>query len=174
MRRRSLAILAMTVWAVSMAGAEINVGGGASIEAGNTALSVVLPQVFMEGVYHVDPWLNFGMDVVLAGTLFQNPTFFNGLSAGPELFLGTDASYHFPRFGPADLAVLIGGWGFQDYENKVNGVAAQTGLEATLHFGSIFLQGRGLYRFFSSTGLSQAPVPLGTFSLAVLGGYSWF
>ncbi|HVP20113.1 MAG TPA: hypothetical protein VMU36_14090 [Spirochaetia bacterium] len=174
MKGKSCVVLAMIFWAVSTAGAEINFGGGASCEVGNTTLSLVIPQVFVQGIYHVDTWLNFGMDVVVAGTPFQSSLFANGLSAGPEIFFAADASYHFPRVGPADLAVLVGGWGFQDYENRVNGVAAQTGLEATLHFGTIFVQGRGLYRFFSSTGLNQTPVPLGMFSFAVLGGYSWF
>ncbi len=174
MRARILMTLAMMVGAAAAAHAEINLGAGAAWETASTPLFPVIPMVFAENVYHVGPWANFGVDLVIAATPFQDPSFANGSSAGPVLYFGTDVSYRFPRLGPAELAVLIGGWGFQDYENRVNGIAAQTGVEATLHFGGLFIQGRGLYRFFSTTGYNATPSPLGTLSFAILGGWSFF
>jgi hypothetical protein len=174
MKLRCVAILAMLFLTAAGAGAEINLGAGTAVEAGNSPLSLITPQIFVENIYHVGSWETFGIDFVIGGSPSSNASYTNGLSAGPELFFGADMSYHFPYIGPVELAVLLGGWGFQDYENRVNGVGAQTGLAATVHFGSIFVQGRGLYRFYSSTGFTGAPVPLGVFSFAILGGYSFF
>jgi len=175
MKARSAAFFVVLVLAAAMADAEINLGGGAAYESGNNPLSPVVPLVFVESVYHVDSWETFGIDLFIGSAPFSTASYTSkGLSAGPELFFGTDLSFHFPRIGPADLATLIGVIGFQDYENRVDGVAAQTGLAATLHLSSFFAQGRGLLRFYSSTGMSGNPVPLGVFSFAILGGYSLF
>jgi len=174
MRARFLAVFVVFVLAAASAGAEINVGAGGAYELGNSPISQVVPVVFGEMIYHVNSWETFGIDFLVVGAPFSAASYAKGFSAGPELFFGTDISYHFPRVGPADFAVLVGAMGFQDYENRVDGVAAQTGLEATLHFGNLFAQGRCLSRFYSTTGMSGAPVPLGTLSFGILGGYSFF
>ncbi len=174
MRARAVIVLAMTCWAAATACAEVNLGAGAAWETASTPLFPVVPMVFIESIYRVAPWASFGVDLFVAGTPFQDPSFANGLPAGPELYFGADASYRFPRVGPVEPAVLVGGWGFQDYENRVTGVAAQTGLEATVHVGGLFFQARGLYRFYSSTGYNLTPSPLGTLSIALLGGWSFF
>jgi hypothetical protein len=155
--------------------AEIDLGMGAAYESGNIPLSSVIPQVFAESIYTAGPWETFGIDFV-AGVAPATSSFYTnrGLGAGPEIFFGTDLLYHFPRLELAEFGVLVGALGFQDYQNKANGVAAQTGLEATIHIGSFFVQGRGLYRFFTTTGMTGSSVPLGVASLAVLGGYSIF
>ena len=169
----SFAIFIFLMLTAVSASAEINLGAGAAYESGNSPLSSLVPQVFVEDVYHVSSWETFGMDFFLGGSPVGSASYTQqGFGAGPELFFGTDLSYHFPRLGLAEFAVLVGGWGYQDYENRVNGVAAQTGLSATAHFGNFFVQGRGLYRFFSTTGASTPPVPLGAYSLVILGGYS--
>lgn len=174
MNAKYLVISAMIASGAAVACAEINVGGGIAFETGSAPLSQVLPQVFVENVYHVDSWETFGLDLIIATSPFENTSFVNGLAAGPEVLFGTDMSYRFPYVGPVEFGVLAGAWGFQDYHNNVNGIAAQTGLEATLHLGTIFIQGRGLYRFFSSTGYRGNPVPLGTYGFVILGGYSFF
>jgi hypothetical protein len=173
MRSGFLVLAAVMALAAAMADAEINLGAGASYEGGNSPLSPVMPQVFVETVFHVRPWETFGVDFFISGAPVSSASYTNGLSAGPALFFSTDLSYHFPLIGPAELGVLVGGVGFLDYENRVNGVAAQTGVEATFHLGSFFIQGRGLYRFVSTTGMSAAPVPLGAVSIGILGGYSF-
>ena len=173
MKTRSLVIAVVTLLAAGVAHAEVNLGGGVSYEGGNTPLSPVLAQVFIQEIYRVAPWEVFGLDLVVATAPVHNDTYANqGMSAGPELFLGADATYRFPALGPAEFALLIGGCGFQDYENRVNGSAAHAGLEVTLNWGSFFVQARGLYRFFSSTGLGGQPIPIGLYSVALLGGYS--
>ena len=174
MNAKYLVIFAMITLGAVMACAEINVGGGASLETGSASLSPVVPQVFVEDVYHVGSWETFGLDFVFATSPLENTSFANGQAAGPELFFGTDLSYRFPPVGQVEPGVLLGAWGFQDYHNNANGIAAQTGLEATLHLGTIFVQGRGLYRFFSSTGIKGSPGPLGTFGFVILGGYTFF
>ena len=164
---------AAIVLSPALAGAETGVGAGVSYEAGNTPLSPVLAQAVIEQVYRVAPWQVFGLDVVVATAPVQNGTYAaQGMSAGPELFLGADASYRFPAIGPAELAALIGGAVFQDYENRVNGSAAHAGVEVTFHLGRFFLQGRGLYRFYSVTPGNIQPIPIGMFSVALLGGYT--
>ncbi len=174
MKARYLVIFALISLGAAVASAEINVGCGAAFEAGGAPLSQIAPQVFVESLYRVNSWESFGLDFVIASLPADNSAYANGLAAGPVLLFGTDISYHFPSVGPVEFAFLLGGLGFQDYHVSVNGVAAQTGLEATAHVGSIFIQGRGLYRFFSSTGFKGTPVPLGTYSFAILGGYSFF
>jgi len=155
--------------------AEINMGLGAAYESGNTPLSSVIPQILVEKIYAVGPWETFGIDFLVGVSPATSASYTaQGLGAGPEMFFGTDLSYHFPHLGLAELGVLVGAWGFQDYENRANGVAAQTGLEATVHMGSFFVQGRGLYRFYTTTGITGSSVPLGVVSLAVVGGYSIF
>ncbi len=172
-RIRSLAIAAAILFAPALAGAEIGVAAGASYEAGNTPISPVLPQVMVEAIYRVAPWQVFGLDFVAATAPIQGAGYTKqGLSAGPELFLGVDASYRFPAVGPAEFAALIGGCVFQDYENRVNGSAAHAGVGVTFHIGKFFIQGRGLYRFVSSTGPSGQPIPVGAFSVALLAGYT--
>lgn len=172
MRARLFTIFVLLVFAAGAASAEINLGAGAAYELGNSPISQVIPEIYAEMIYHVRTWETFGIDFLLGSAPASAASYTKGLSAGPEVFFGTDLSYHFPRVGPADLSVLVGAVGFQDYENRVNGVAAHTGLAATVHFGGFFVQGRCLSRFFSSTGVSGAPVPLGTLSLGILGGYS--
>ncbi len=172
MRARSGAVFAILLFATVAACAETNLGVGASYESGNSPLSSVIPQVFVENVYHVDSWETFGIDLFISTAPSSAASYTNGLSAGPELYFGTDLSFHFPPVGPADLATLIGVMSFQDYENRANGIAAQTGVEATLHLSSFFVQSRGLFRFYSSTGMTGAPVPVGIFSVAILGGYT--
>ena len=173
MRSRLLVLAAVMALAAAVAHAETNLGAGASYEGGNSPLSPVMPQVFVEAVFPVRPWETFGVDFSISTAPVSSSSYTNGLSAGPALFFSTDLSYHFPRLGPVELAVLVGGVGFQDYENRANGVAAQTGVAGTFHLGSFFIQGRGLYRFFSSTGASGAPVPLGAVSIGIVGGYSF-
>jgi hypothetical protein len=173
MKAGSFAVFALLVLTAASAGAEINLGAGAAYETGNSPLSSLVPQVFVENVYHVGSWETFGVDFFIGSSTAGSASYTQqGYGAGPELFFGTDLSYHFPIVGPAEFAALLGAWGFQDYENRVNGVATQTGLSATVHFGSFFIQGRGLYRFFSTTGASEVPIPLGVYSLVILGGYT--
>jgi len=174
MKARYLVIFAMLSLGAAAASAEINVGCGAAFETGGAPLSQIVPQVFVENLYRVNSWESFGLDFVIASLPAENTAYANGLAAGPVILFGTDISYRFPPVGPVEFAYLVGGLGFQDYHVSVNGIAAQTGLAATAHFGSIFVQGRGLYRFFSSTGSKGTPVPLGTYSFAILGGYSFF
>ncbi len=170
----SILVLAVAmVVAAATADAEINLGAGASYEGGNSPLSAVMPQVFVEAVFPVRPWETFGVDFFMSSAPVASASYTQGLSAGPALFFSADLSYHFPRLGPAELGILVGGVGFLDYENRADGVAAQTGVEATFPLGSFFIQGRGLYRFYSSTGMSGAPVPLGAVSIGILGGYSF-
>ena len=170
MRAKRLLILAAMPLVAVAAHAEINVGAGLSYEAGNSPLSPVLPLVFVQDVYRIGPWQVFGLDLVVATAPVHSDTFANsGMSAGPEVFFGADASYHFPQVGPAEFALLLGGCGFQDYENRVNGSAAHAGAEITLRWGNFFVQGRGLYRFFTSA--NGEPIPLGQYSVAIMGGY---
>jgi len=175
MRTRFWVTCGILLFSAIGAWAEINLGVGAAYESGNIPLSSVIPQVFAENIYTVGPWETFGIDF-LVGVAPATSSIYTkqGFGAGPEIFFGTDLSYHFPRLGLAEFAVLVGAWGFQDYQNKANGVAAQTGLEATIHMGSFFVQGRGLYRFLTTTGMTGSSVPLGVASFAVLGGYSIF
>ncbi|HUI69014.1 MAG TPA: hypothetical protein VL354_00750 [Spirochaetia bacterium] len=172
MRARPFATFILLVVAASAASAEINLGAGATYELGNSPISQVIPEVFAEMIYHVRTWETFGIDFLIGSAPASAASYTKGLSAGPEVLFGTDLSYHFPRVGPADFSVLVGVVGFQDYENRANGVAAQTGLATSLHFGSFFVQGRCLSRFYSSTGMSGAPLPVGGLSLGILGGYS--
>jgi hypothetical protein len=171
MRARFLLALAALLLSGMVACAETNVGAGAAYEAGSS-ISPLIPQFFVQNVYRTGAWQTFGIDFDLAVSPFENSSFANGMPAGPEVILGIDASYLFPRLGPAEFALSVGASGFQDYHRRANGVAAQTGLDATVHLGSFFIMGRGLYRFFSSTGASGIPVPLGTYAFAILGGYT--
>ncbi len=171
-RARTLVIMAALSLAASAGHAEASFGGGVSWEMGNSPLSPVLAQVFAENVYRIGPWETFGLDLVVATAPVHNDTYASkGMSSGPMVFLGADASYRFPQLGPAEAAVLIGGCGFQDYENLVNGSAAHAGVELTVHFGAFLVRARGLYRFFTWTANAQ-PVPIGAYSVALLGGYS--
>ncbi|MGA2766575.1 MAG: hypothetical protein ABSG17_24795, partial [Spirochaetia bacterium] len=96
----------------------------------------------------------------------------------PEIITNIDFSYHFPRLGPVDFAVLVGGIGWEDVNNssKVEGVAVQTGAEVTLHYGTAFIQGRGSYRVAwrrsIAGGLAGYPAPLGTAGFMLLAGFS--
>jgi len=155
------------------AGAEVNLGAGVSYEGGNSPISSVLPLIFVETVFPIQPWETFGLDFSIAAAPASSASYFNGLSAGPELFFASDLFYRFPPLGPAELSVLVGVVAFKDYENRVNGIGAQTGLAATFRIGSFFIQGRGLYRPAATTGIAQAPIPLGAESLGVVGGYSF-
>ncbi len=172
MRARFLTALSLIPLAAVLVHAESNAGAGASYEAGGNPISAVIPQVFIQKIYRSGPWDTFGLELSVAVSPVQNSSFANGLAAGPEVFLGTNASYFFPKAGPVEFAALLGACGCQDYHKLAEGVAAQAGLEASVHFGSFFIAGRGLYRFFSSTGTSGVPVPVGTYGLVLLGGYT--
>ncbi len=160
----------LVVAAAAAAHAELNVGGGASFETGRPPISPVIPQFFVQVIYRVAPWQTFGLDLAVAVSPFQNGSFDNGVAAGPLVGFGADAAYMFPRIGVVEPAVLIGGWGFNDYHNRVNGSVAQAGVAATMQVGGFFIQGRALYRFFSTAGAGYAPDPLGLLSFALLGG----
>ncbi|HTP57974.1 MAG TPA: hypothetical protein VMM82_03590, partial [Spirochaetia bacterium] len=124
-------------------------------------------------IFPVRAWETFGVDFSISVAPAVSASFVNGNSAGPMLALAADLSYHFPPLGPAEISILVGAVGFQEYEKRADGVAAQTGVAATFRFGSFFIQGRGLYRFVSTTGAGGSPVPLGAVSVGVLGGYSF-
>ena len=172
MSTRTIAVLALILGAAAGAHAELNVGGGASFETGRPPIFPVIPQLFVQNVYRVAPWEVFGLDASIAFAP-SNGSFDKGAAAGPLVCVGVDASYIFPGIGPVEPAVLIGGWAFQDYLNRVNGSTAQAGLGATVRIAGFFIQGRALYRFFSSTGISAAPQPLGIVSIALVGGVTF-
>jgi hypothetical protein len=174
MRARFIVLFTLlAATAAAGAGAEINLGVGASYEGGNSPISPVMPVILVETIFPVRAWEVFGVDFSISTAPAVSASYVNGLSAGPVLSFAADLSYHFPPLGPAEISVLVGGVGFQEYEKRADGVAAQAGAAAMFRFGSFFVQGRGLYRFFSSTGTSGAPVPLGSVSIGVLGGYSF-
>jgi len=173
MRARVIVLFSLLSLAAATAfGMEINLGAGASYEGGNSPISSVMPLVFVETIFPVRAWETFGVDFSVSAAPAVASSYYFGLSAGPMLAFAADLSYHFPPLGPAELSVLVGGVGFQEYEKRADGVAAQTGLAAMFRLGSFFVQGRALYRFFSTTGLGGAPVPVGAVSVGVLGGYS--
>jgi len=169
MRTRSITVLALILAAGALAYGEMNIGGGASFETGRPPIFPVLPQLFIQNVYRVGPWQAFGLDLTIAASP-ENSSFANGAAAGPLVCVGADASYLFPMLGPVEPAVLVGGWAFRDYHNLVNGSTAQAGVGAAVRIGDFFIQGRVLYRFFASTGISKAPEPMGILSIALLGG----
>lgn len=170
MRARFLLALSLIPLAAFLVHAEANIGGGASYETGGSPISAVMPQVFFQNIYRSGPWNTFGLEFFVGVSPAQDSSYANGLAAGPEVFLGTNASYFFPKVGPVEFAAILGVFGFQDYHKLAEGVAAQAGLEASVHFGTFFIAGRGLDRFFSSTGTSGVPVPVGTYGLVLLGG----
>ena len=173
MRTTFLTVMAFLSLSAVVAQAEVNLGGGVSFEAGGSPITPVMPQVYVQNVYRDGDWRSFCIDGFMAVSPFQNDSFAKGLPAGPEVVLGADVSYLFPRVGPAEFALLVGVSGFKDYHKVAEGVASQAGLDATLHLGRYFISGRGLYRFFASTGLGGAPVPLGNFGFMILGGYTF-
>ena len=173
MRTTFLTVMVILSLSAVIAQAEVNVGAGVSFEAGGSPITPVMPQVYVQNVYRDGAWRSFSIDGFVAVSPFQNDSFANGLPAGPEVVLGADVSYLFPPIGPAELALLVGVSGFKDYHKVAEGVAAQAGLDATLHIGRYFISGRALYRFFASTGVSGAPVPLGNFGFMLLAGYTF-
>ncbi len=98
-----------------------------------------------------------------------------------ERFAGADLSYHLPPAGPWDLDLLAGCTGWQGVADASQvdlpmkaGIAAQAGMSVTFRLGSLFIQGRGLWRPLGWE--DGAPPdngtqgPFGAYSLMILGG----
>ena len=176
-----------------------SVTGSVTTNGGNTPIALLMPEVFVEAIYRHGPEEGgFGIDLVISAAAseaqsyvqayqpfqyfysnFTNPNGDPGISLfDPEIITNIDFSYHFPRLGPVDFAVLVGGIGWEDVNNssKVEGVAVQTGAAVTLHYGTAFIQGRGSYRVAwrqsIAGGLAGYPAPLGTAGFMLLAGFS--
>jgi len=164
--KRIVVILSLALTAAAAFG-ELNVGGGASFETGRPPIFPILPQLFIQNMYRVGPWQAFGLDLAVAASPVSSSY---GVTSGPFVSVGADAAYLFPMLGPVEPMALVGGEAFGDYHRRVNGAAAQVGAGATMRVSGFFVQGRLLYRFFSSTGTYGPSEPLGIVSIALLGG----
>jgi hypothetical protein len=179
--------------------------GATTTNPGNTPLLQYMPEIFLESVFRHNPAEGaLGIDIVLSWSMTEEPAYVAAYqpfeyvysdytnpagdpgitSNNPELFLGADLSYHFPRLGPLDIGILVGGLGWTDIGDTSQvdlpisaGIAAQAGGELTLHFGGIFIQGKALYRFYyweaAAVGGGGTPAPLGTYCFIALAGFSF-
>jgi hypothetical protein len=178
--------------------------GATTTNPGNTPLLSSMPTFFFESIFRRRPTAPaFGLDFAVSWAMSQDAAYvaayqpfletYSGnpyatgtpgiSSSNPELFVSADLSYHLSQMGPLDLGILIGGVGWQDIGDTSQvdlpisaGAAIQAGAELTLHFSGIFVQARGLYRFYwweaAAVGGGGTPAPLGTTCIAILAGFT--
>ncbi len=172
--------------------------GATTTDPGNTPLLDTMPQIYAEFINRDS---GFGADVLFSWAMTESPNYVKayqpfyetysgntqgdpGVSAdNPEYFFTADLTYHLPRIGPLDLEVFAGDtiWTGSGNSNADLPISAgsdfQAGAAVTLKFlDNFFVQARGSWRFYSSesaaVGGGGTPVPLGTYDIAILGGYA--